>query len=293
MKDTQASSTAFFVIQGILYTAQSGKFPNLVPQDMADACEKILSNSERGRERLKLLDSFWFKRLVPVFEKLIMQGVTLHFVLRKRCIEDYTIQAIEKGVTQVINLGAGFDTLAYRLCKRYPQVNFIEIDHPATLAVKVKSLQQDDLAQHLTFIPVDFTTQTFEEALRKSTAFLPDKSTLFISEGVLPYLRESEVGQLLESLKRLTGKNTQFILTCVEPVSAERNSHGVLLNVYLKIKGEPLLWLKKSADLGDFLEQYDFTLKNVIMPEELVDRYLQNYQGIVHKNEYIAIATYA
>ena len=53
-------------------------------------------------------------------------------MLRKRLIEEVVRASLTEGVEQVVIIGAGFDTLALRLCAGFPRTNFIEIDHPAT-----------------------------------------------------------------------------------------------------------------------------------------------------------------
>lgn len=160
----------------------------------------------------------------PLLEKLMMPGITLHYVLRKRCIEAYTLETVKEGGTQVVNLGAGFDTLAYRLSRHHPSVNFIETDHPATHKVKKQAIagSGDDAPGSPRFLPIDFTTQTLEEGLSKFPGFFPDRPTLFIIEGVLMYLNEDNVIQLFESLKRITKGGLRVIFTFAEPHSRSK-----------------------------------------------------------------------
>ncbi len=94
MKEEKASSTAFSVVQGILYTAQNPQLAHLVPEDLKDACARILSASPEGRKRLRQLDSRWFMMVVPLIERLMLPGITLQYVLRKRCIEEYAVQTL-------------------------------------------------------------------------------------------------------------------------------------------------------------------------------------------------------
>ena len=137
---------------------------------------------------MRQLDSWWFPPLVPVMERLMIPGITLHYVLRKRYIEDYTLKMLYAGCTQVLNLGAGFDTLAYRLAKRYPDVDFIEVDHPATHQVKTQTLMTlEETYENLHFLPVDFTTQRTEDVLKQSSRVASGTPTLCILEGVLMY----------------------------------------------------------------------------------------------------------
>ncbi|WP_428634605.1 class I SAM-dependent methyltransferase [Sedimenticola sp.] len=292
MKQQQASATAFTVQQGVLYTAQNPRYFGLVSEETKDACVKILASSREGRKRLKQLGSWWFVQLAPLIECLVMPGITLHYVLRKRYIEELTVQVIQEGVSQVINLGAGLDTLACRLAKRYPNVNFIEADHPATQQIKTRSLEtSQNKFENLHLIPVDFTTQKLEEALKQCSGFSADKVTLFILEGVLMYLDEAQIRQLFNSLKQAIHTRIEVIFTAAEPASKSRNSHGLLLKLYLRFKGEPLHWTCEKEDINGFLQSMGYALNRLADYRDFRRRYLRSIEtGAMHEGEYIAVA---
>ena len=123
MKEDSASSTAYTVVHGILHTANNPKLAYLVDAETAEACTMILSASSEGRRRLAELGSPVKKRLLPFLEWLLLPGITLNYVLRKRVIEEKVLAAIEEGSTQIVNIGAGFDTLAWRLGRRFASRN--------------------------------------------------------------------------------------------------------------------------------------------------------------------------
>lgn len=96
--------------------------------------------------------------------------------------------ALARGVTQIIVLGAGFDTLACRLHRGQPAVHFFELDHPATQVPKQQAL---DPGTNLTFLPIDLATDSPSAVLRACPSFSADKPTLFIAEGLLMYFPEN------------------------------------------------------------------------------------------------------
>ncbi len=79
MKQDKASSTALTVLQGVLYTAQTPQYANLVSEEMQDACMRILSASPEGRKRLRLLQNRWLTMAVPFLEWLMLPGISLHY----------------------------------------------------------------------------------------------------------------------------------------------------------------------------------------------------------------------
>ncbi len=290
MKKNRASSTAFTVLQGILYTVEKPAYRRLVSRESIDAARRILSCSEEGRRRLKQLDSRLFRMAAPLFEGLMVPGISRQYVLRKRCIEDYTLRGIGRGVKQVVNLGAGFDTLAFRLSSRWEKVRFLEVDHPATGELKRRALWERG-TPNLGFIASDLTARDLLGKLRGFPGFNPARSTLFIAEGVLMYLDELHVAKLLETLGASTDGEQRFIFSFVEPAQRNLQSRGGLLRLYLKFKGEPLLWAVSREKLGRFLGNHGYALKAIIPARELKKRYLTaNRRERLHEGELIAVA---
>lgn len=289
MKDDVVSSTALTVLQGLLYTARKDEFSHLVSQETVESCEKILQTSNAGRKRLKQLDSKLFNLSVPYVEKLMVPGITLHYALRKKTIEDFVTNAISKGFTQIVNLGAGFDTLAYRLSKTNPDITFIEIDHPATQVAKKEALVEENI-ENLHLLSVDFSKQTLKDELREFKDFDSNKDTVFISEGVLMYLDEVNVKDLFHSLKDITSSNMEFIFTFIEPMSENKDSYGILLNIYLKLKKEHLYWNIKTNELQSFLNSIDYSLEEIIGADKFKTLYLPNTNTVLHRGEIIAVA---
>ena len=90
----------------------------------------------------------------------------MFIVVRTRLAEDALSDAVERGVRQVVVLGAGLDTLPYRSPFR-DRVRFFEVDHPATQAWKRQRLAEAGipLPSSLVFAQVDFQHATLAEGL--------------------------------------------------------------------------------------------------------------------------------
>ncbi|ARU55393.1 methyltransferase [Oleiphilus messinensis] len=299
MKNDSASSTAFTVVQGILHIARSTDYPGgqLVSDSVSQFCENLLHSSEEGRRRLRQMSTSWGYRLLLLKEKLLMPGISLHYALRKRYIEDYISAQLEQGCTQVINLGAGFDSLLYRLSQEYPHVNLIEVDHPATQAVKVDAFQQilaktnTTMPENLHFLPVEFESQEVQTALQSSECFNVDRPTVYIFEGVLPYLNPETVVRNFQALKSLGHPTFSVIFSAVVPLSKHLKSFGVLFNLYLKLKGEPLNWMCETESLPGFFKTFGFKILDTCDAEGFKRNYLpENFNGPMQVVEYMAVA---
>lgn len=108
-------------------------------------------------------------------------------VARSRYAEDNLAQAVARGVTQYVLLGAGLDTFAHR--NPFPHLRVFEVDHPATQQWKRGLLQSSDLPvpANLTYAAVDFERESLPERL-KATGFDVNAPAFFAWLGVVPYL---------------------------------------------------------------------------------------------------------
>jgi methyltransferase (TIGR00027 family) len=108
-------------------------------------------------------------------------------VARSRYAEDNLAQAVARGVTQYVLLGAGLDTFAHR--NPFPHLRVFEVDHPATQQWKRDLLQSSDLPvpANLTYAAIDFERESLPERLG-ATGFDTNASAFFAWLGVVPYL---------------------------------------------------------------------------------------------------------
>lgn len=287
MKDDQASSTAYTVLQGILYVAQSTPFGYLVDDQVVKVGKKILQASEEGRNRLQQLDSVTFGWGVKLREAIMLPGITLHYILRKNHVETITRQAISDGVTQVVMLGAGFDTLPWRLHKQHADVNFIEIDHPATQKAKTAALNNSEKGENLHFLSVDFAKEDLNSALGGFKMFQGQRPTLFICEGVMMYLDIKDVKILFESINHLCGSGTRFVFSTLEPQGSAKNTIPRLLYFYLKMLSEPIAWDIDSDKMSAFLTEQGCQLISMAGRDELLNAYVKDTKDIsLHSGEY-------
>jgi methyltransferase (TIGR00027 family) len=124
---------------------------------------------------------------------------------RSRLTEDALTVAVGHGARQLVVLGAGLDTLAYRtpLAER---LRIFEVDHPATQAWKRELLRNAaiEAPRTLTYLAVDFERETLADALA-AVGFDPAQRSFFSWLGVVPYLTEQAVFSTLAFMANLKG----------------------------------------------------------------------------------------
>lgn len=128
----------------------------------------------------------------------MMPGLWNDFLCRKRYIDAKVTEAADGQVEGVVNLGAGFDTRAYRL-PGLVKVPVWEVDQPDNIEAKRSRLRRvlKELPVHVTLVPIDFDRQELGAALG-SHGYPADTKTFFILEGVSQYLTEAGIRTTLD-----------------------------------------------------------------------------------------------
>ncbi|MGP6157334.1 MAG: class I SAM-dependent methyltransferase [Vulcanimicrobiaceae bacterium] len=129
----------------------------------------------------------------------------LFVAVRTRFAEDALAAAVERGLRQLVVLGAGLDTYAYRAASA-SSVRVFEVDHSTTQAWKRRRLAEAGIAlpAALTFAPVDFEREPLNEALDRA-GFDPARPGFFTWLGVVPYLTGQAVFATLGYIAGLPG----------------------------------------------------------------------------------------
>jgi len=153
----------------------------------------------------------------------LKRALRLFIAVRSRFAEDALATAVAAGVTQLVILGAGLDTFAFRspLAKK---LRIFEVDHPATQAWKRERLANASIAipDTLTFAPVDFERDTLASGLARA-GFEVQQATFFTWLGVVPYLTEHAVFATLGFIATLPA-GSQVVFDYANPPPAERGA---------------------------------------------------------------------
>ncbi|HUA21552.1 MAG TPA: SAM-dependent methyltransferase [Bryobacteraceae bacterium] len=140
----------------------------------------------------------------------------LFIAARTRFAEDALADAVERGVRQLVVLGAGLDTYAYRGALR-ERLHIFEVDHPDTQAWKRARLAEGAIAlpDWLTFAPIDFERQTLPDGLA-AAGFDAVQPAFFTWLGVVPYLTADAIWSTLGFIAGLT-QGAQVVFDYANP----------------------------------------------------------------------------
>lgn len=196
-------------------------------------------------------------------------------VARTRLIDEMLIRALAEGVEQVVILGAGFDSRAYRI-DGIRRVRVIEIDHPDTSRTKRAVLLQNygSLPSHVQFVALDFNRQSLEDAM-SDIAFDPNLKTFFLWEGVTNYLTGEAVDATFRAIRRLAERSV-VLFTYVDKAVIDSGSafDGTKkLREVLQNAGERWIFGFNPSELAEYLDRRGFCLSEDYGSVEFRARY--------------------
>ena len=194
------------------------------------------------------------------------------------------IDALSTGTTQVVNLGAGFDSRAYRFRERFPQVRFFELDLPTMIDAKRERVVKifGAVPDRVVLVPTDFTTRPLDAVLRDA-GYDRTQRTLFIWEGLTMYLPEAANLSTLRFIRSGSASGSSVVYDYVLDATL-RPDGGALYGAkstaaYLASVGEPLLtgWSQRQA--ADIATREGLMVVSDVGPAELTARYLIGSDG--------------
>src|SRR5215831_8924614 len=199
------------------------------------------------------------------------------FALRSRYAEDELEEAVKRGVTNYVNLGAGLDSFAFRRPDLMRMLNVYEVDHPASQTSKRECLSELSLEipGTLHFVPVDFERVTLAEGLATG-GLKPDALAFFSWLGVAVFLTPDAVLHTLGEIANLAAPGSELVMSFTVPAAMLSNADRTLLEAFAARTaevGEPWLSFFRPDELEMHLKQIGFGNISHFGPAEACERY--------------------
>jgi methyltransferase (TIGR00027 family) len=197
-------------------------------------------------------------------------------VVRTRLIDDALRSAVSAGVEQVVILGAGFDTRAYRM-PELRRLAVFEVDHPDTQAAKLHVLEAelDTWPAQVTFVPVDLDRDQLPNVLTDA-GLRSGLATFTIWEGVASYLTPPAVDATVRWARSVSGSGSHLMLTYVHRGLVDKTlqfPHAAAWVRSVARAGEPFVFGFDPADLPDYLTQRGWDFVADVSTTEALVRY--------------------
>lgn len=299
MIEGRPSATALFVASSVIILGVGG-FP-LLPPGIVPYQRAVLEAAELPLTNRLFLSIFCSHsipcRLLQWIARKIMPPDGLQFLaLRKSYMEKQVRGFLERGndttknnihpeqqqqqqsfKKQVLILGAGYDTLALRLTREYPQVRFWEIDHPATgyfkdRLWKTKKLQQKHGAllvgsngekpPNLFHAHVDLIQrgEISQKMLSIGPTYNPNLPTIVVMEGLISYFSQDQIRLVFDQVAKVVGPGSVVAFSTASSIVNKQGQvdfgwFSPFAAAWVRSKGEPWLLGLHPDKMKEFFDE--------------------------------------
>ncbi|WP_342636691.1 class I SAM-dependent methyltransferase [Methanosarcina acetivorans] len=215
---------------------------------------EILEFAARNPEKYKAE----IERLEQLFP-----GLANSAVARVRYFDDVVKASADDGLEQLVILGAGYDTRAYRI-EGLKNIKVFEVDHPDTQRVKIEKVREvfGSLPGHVTYVPLDLEFDKLGQQLTEC-GYDRSRKTLFVMEGLVMYLRPETMDEILSFIAHNSGKGSAVIFDYGVFRSSDAGETapeaGKNIRNFTKKRGEPLKFLIRDGEVETFLSERGFS----------------------------------
>lgn len=203
-------------------------------------------------------------------------------VARVKFFDELLLREVARGVSQVVILGAGLDSRAYRFKDELAEVRVFEVDHPVTAARKLDRVRAalGEIPDRVTYVQTDLTTDDLASSLAEY-GFDGTASVFVLWCGVTMYLNQDVLDDVLGWLAdRPFGSSIAFDYDFDAFISGDDQFYGAsATRRVVASSGERLSFGLDPDGIQSFLRHRRLDLESNLLPEEIAERYLRSSNG--------------
>jgi len=214
--------------------------------------------------------------LVRRGERLEIAGIAASGLCRHAFIDNHLLDAIGD-MDQVLILGAGYDSRAYRFATEIGARPVFEVDLAPLSRRKAEIVAANaDLFGHAAIqrVEIDFRTQSLADRLAAS-GFVAHRPTFVVWEGVSMYLTRAAVRATLGALSSLCGSGSVIAMDFWQRVGG-RGPNARLRRLgerSIRLIGEPLTFCIGADTVDGMFTAQDFEMLDLAEAVEMTKRY--------------------
>ena len=203
-------------------------------------------------------------------KNLITSPLYGYLLSRTEYIDDIYKKQLSDNIPQIVLLGAGYDTRAFRYSELLKNTRVFELDISSTQNNKIDILKNSNIKipEQLSFVNVNFKHDNLADELLKS-GYNEKEKTLFIWEGVTYYLQEEAITNTLQFIHNHSDNES---LVCFDYLTNNIDSIN---------PAEPFLFWIDSKEIEQMLTKHSFRLIENITPQEMEKKYLTLKDGSI------------
>jgi len=194
--------------------------------------------------------------------------------------------ALRQNTPQIVILGAGYDTRAYRFAHLIKDTKIIELDAPLIQAGKRKRLCRTRIPVHdnVLFASTNFDAEPLKVVLEKA-GYQRNKKCLFLLEGLVYYLQPESVDTMLKCIGSASSVQNTVVLDYIIsiPVHTINNYYGageLLLNHMKHFSDETGGFFIEEDKMAAYLAERGLQVVDSLDNREMEGRFLAQKKGL-------------
>lgn len=221
------------------------------------------------------------RRVVVGFFDRYIRGLYGTHLARTRAFDLAIASALNEGTRQLVVLGAGLDSRAFRLAAKYGARTW-ELDLPANQQTKRRVLARQNLnAPQVTYLASDLASEDWPAAL-KASGFDAHQPTVWLLEGVSMYLDRPVFESVLAAISSLSAPKSSFHFDFYAQDAfdhPERYPGAQRHFQFMARRGEPYRLGLDPERLSTLAGEHGFSLSDHLSPYTLDARFLTDEAG--------------
>jgi methyltransferase (TIGR00027 family) len=234
------------------------------PLFLTDAYRAVLSGLRAGR------------RVLRVAERAELAGLAAYALCRHRFIDEHLLTELAGGAEQLLILGAGYDSRAYRFATELTGRPVYEVDLAPTSRRKaaIVAAHPDDFpAGRVNRVEIDFRTDSLADSLL-AAGFAVGARTVVIWEGVTMYLSADAVRATLQTVRQVCGASSALTMDLWHELhGGVRDDVRRIGAKAISLIGEPVTFGIAPDALPALLQDAGITVSELLQWQELERRY--------------------
>lgn len=220
-------------------------------------------------------------------EKLngFLPGLNEYMIARTTYFDGLFVDALKDKTPQIVLLGAGYDSRAYRYAKFNLGSRIFELDITPTQNRKRECLKKAriDIPDEVKLIPIDFNKESIKDVLGRAGYDFEGK-TLFIWEGVSYYLDPESVDVTLAFISHYAHPESTIAFDYTVPITEDNLDDYYGAKAFAQTMqehhgDEELTFSINDREIESFLATRDLKILDHLDNQEIERRYLTDDNG--------------
>jgi methyltransferase (TIGR00027 family) len=211
------------------------------------------------------------------------------FMIARTAFFDQVVQgALRDDIPQIVFLGAGYDSRSCRFKEMIQNTRIFELDIQPTQQHKMALLHQAGIPipDQLVFVSINFNTDNIGERLSRA-GFNGNKKSLFVWEGVTPYLSAQVVDETLKTIASISRAGSLIGFDYESQLPERSNDTGMKqIREYMRKQhpNEPILFGVKNGDIESFLSSRGYQIEDHLNSTDMEKRFLSVHDSTPTEN---------